>query len=113
RRILSVAGVAVVAANGVIMDGNLADEQRYTLGPAHLAQIAQAQSLPLTRLHGRISLHVGESKSRLAISSVGRPQQREQCGVLGNRHQLPITKSPALGRKVKREDSDFSYEWIR
>jgi hypothetical protein len=75
RRILSVGRVAVVAANGVIVKGHLADEQRYTLDSAHLAEISERQALPLTGLHRGIALHVRQSEGGLAVASVSGAQQ--------------------------------------
>jgi hypothetical protein len=63
-------------------------------------------------MHGCSSLQVGKCEVRLSISSIGCAQQREQRRILGQRQELPIAPSPALGGEVERKDADLCNEWI-
>jgi hypothetical protein len=63
-------------------------------------------------MHRRIALHIGQRESALTIAAIDRAEQREESGVLRNRHQLPVTPSPTLRWKVEWEDSNFSDKWI-
>ena len=49
----------------------------------------------------------GRAKFDLAVAAVGRPEQREERGVLRQRQQLPVAPRPALRREVEREDADL------
>src|SRR5690348_8804984 len=88
-------------------------KQCYGLFAAQFAEIAQAQSWALSGLHGRGALKIWQSKSALAVATIGGAQKSEERRVLADRHQLAIAKGPACGSKVERKDSYFSYELIR
>src|SRR5260370_41196436 len=94
------------------MRGDLRFEQRRRLRATCFSQVVKRKSRPLPRMHRRIALHIRQRKSRFAVTTVGRPEQREKSGVLAERQELPVTKRPAFWRKIERKDSDFSDKWI-
>jgi len=55
---------------------------------------------------------IGQAESRLAISTIGGAENREEGGVLRDGHQLPLAQGPASGGEVTCKDSDFSEKWI-
>src|SRR5208282_1280665 len=67
----------------------------------------------LARMHRRRALQIGEGKIALSVPAVSGAEQREEGGVLTDRHELPVAKRPTGGREVEREDSNFSHEWVR
>src|SRR6185295_14989604 len=87
-------------------------EQRHGLGSSRLTQVVKGQTRALTRMHGSTSLKVGQRKVTLAVPSVRRSKEREQCRVLAERQELSITPSPAPGCKVERKDADFRHKRI-
>src|SRR5262245_6132973 len=62
----------------------------------------------LARMHRCIPLKIGQREGRLPIASVRRAEQREERGVLGNRHQLAVAEGPAFRREVEWKDPDLS-----
>jgi hypothetical protein len=98
--------------SGVAMGGYFRLQQCDCLLAADLAQVAQAQARALAGLHGRGALEVGQREVALAVAAVYGTEKGKQRRVLANRQELAIAQGPALGGKVSREDSDFSYEWI-
>jgi hypothetical protein len=87
-------------------------QQRHELRAARFAQIMEREAGTLTRMHRRITLHVRQSESALAVAAVSGAEQREERGVLGDGQYLPITPSPASGCEIKGKDANFSYKWI-
>src|SRR5262249_11306203 len=56
----------------VTVRGYLRFQQRNGVGTACFTQVVQRKSGALSRMHGRIALHVWQSKIGLAVPSVGR-----------------------------------------
>src|SRR6185369_5816126 len=54
----------------------------------------------------------GEREGALAVAAVGGAEEREQRGILGDRHDLPVAERPPRGREVEREDADLRYELV-
>ena len=79
--------------------------------PTHLAEVAQRESLPLAGLHGSVSLQVGQREGGLAVTAVGRAEQREERGVLRDRHQLPVAEGPAGRRKLNGKMRISATNW--
>src|SRR5690349_19577714 len=94
------------------MRGNLRLKERHCLAPSRLAQIVKRQTGPLPWVHRCSTLQVRQCEVALAVSAVGRTQQREQSRVLGERQELAVTPSPTLRRKVEGEDTDLGNEWV-
>ena len=53
------------------------------------------------------ALHVGQRKSAFAVAAVGRAEQGEQRGILGDGHKLAVAERPAARREVERENADL------
>src|ERR1700704_5136930 len=72
----------------------------------------QGKAGTLAGVHRGVPLHVRECKVRFTVAAVGSAKQREKRGVLRNRQELTVAKRPSFGRKIERENADFSNKWI-
>src|SRR6266704_1850189 len=90
------------------MSRYLGFEQRHSFAATHLAEVVERQAGTLSRMHRRIALHVRKSEIALAVTAICGAEQRKERGVLAERQNLPVTKRPALGRKVEGKNSDLS-----
>src|SRR5436189_6930 len=69
---------------------------------------AEVYHLRRLQVRVRLAAEVGQRKRRLAVSAVGRPEDREQSLILGDREELPVTKGPVFGGELERHDPDFA-----
>src|SRR5262245_29512998 len=87
-------------------------EQRDCLAAACLAEVMKRQAGPLTGMHRRVTLHVGQREVRFAVAAVGVAEQGEKRRVLRERENLAVAEGPALGREVEGEDANLSDKWV-
>src|SRR5206468_13016137 len=104
---------AAIARRRVRVDRHLAVEERYGFGPPGLAEIAQAEALPLPGAHRNAALKIRQGERALPITAVGHAENAEQRRVLRDGQQLAVALCPALWREVERELSNLTNEGIR
>src|SRR5258706_9012770 len=54
---------------------------------------------------------IGQRERRLSVAAERRAEKGEKRLVLIDRQELPVAKSPTLGRKVPTDDLDLTHKW--
>src|SRR5436305_1934668 len=92
--------------------GNLRFKESYGFTASCLSEVVQGETRALAGVHGSSSLKVRKREVRLAVPTVGRPEQRKERCVLTQGQDLTIAPRPALWGEVEREDANLSDERI-
>src|SRR5690348_16609095 len=64
-------------------------------------------------VHRHAALQVREGEVYSSVAAIGGAENGKQRLVLIDRQQLPITESPAFGRKIPTDDFYFAQKWFR
>src|SRR5436305_648651 len=87
-------------------------KERYGVTASCLTEIVEGEAWALARMHGSSSLQVRKREVRLAVPTVGRPEQRKERCVLAQGQELAIAPRPSLWGEVEREDTNLCDERI-
>src|SRR3569833_1544993 len=90
------------------MRGDFRLKQGHGVRTTGFTQTVQRQSRALARMHRRIALHVRQREVGLAVSAVGRAEQRKKRGVLRQRQNLSVAKGPTHRCEIEWKNPDFS-----
>lgn len=110
-------GAATTRSHGLLGNHSVAMRRnlgfsKVTVSVPSVPEIVQRQARPLTWVHRKTALQIGQREVGQAVTAVGGSEQREQGRVLRQRQELTIAKRPSLGREVKTNDADFCDKWI-
>ena len=92
----------------VRMGGHLGDGERVRLRSAFLSHDAVAEPGSPALVDDRAAAEVGESERGLAVSPVGRAEQREESCVLADGQELPVALGPSLRREVEGDPANLA-----
>src|SRR5437016_2052606 len=84
----------------------------YEFLAAWIAYNARCKSGAVPLAYRYSALQVGKREITSAIAAILCPQEREQGRVLRDRHNLPVTKSPAVRREIKTEYLNLCNIWF-
>ena len=110
-RLIGVSGIAM-GHQVVGMVGHVAVVQEDARRAAPLTKPAGRQSGPVTGMHYRPVLQVGQGERGPPVAAVGRAEDGEKRRVLGDRQERSVAKRPAPWREIAGEDPDLRYEWV-
>jgi hypothetical protein len=63
-------------------------------------------------MYGHATLQIWQCEVRLAVAAISRAQDGKQGLVLINGQELPVARSPSLGRKIESEHPYFTDKWF-
>ena len=92
----------------MIVGGDLGAIQSDVFLSARFAHNSKGEPGTFTLVKGNSPLKTGKTHGCLSIASIGGSDQREEGGVLIDRDDLSVAKSPANGREIEPERLNLS-----